>query len=366
MEVIERQPNLLALWEQRGRFITISWATAFATASTSLLARFGQRDSRGRDQPLADYVDRIVHLWQSRGIIPTAELVLTQPFDSVAELHTLASRICKLISVAAGSVVEWIQAEGFDPQSQKTYRFHGARATKPFCSFPTVPIKELSYQANGETLRFFLQSGLARFAKDDPQYLNGLIGAFLDARLEDDYLEGRGVKTAVALEILKNPFAERFTREHWDKVMPKTLRKEIVKVAVAAVDEKGMGDEVNRVVRETLNQLARPSLGRMLSFMIEALDLAEEDSTVAAATAIRNRLVHTGQFLSHSDADKAKKLSLSDAVNEFYVMSSFLDRLLLRFFGYAGWHIDYSRATSGQVGSVIKELPLRRNAPAPK
>jgi len=107
--------------------------------------------------PLPDYVPRVVALWQTRTIIPTCELHIPSspetpkdwPFD-------LAARVCKLLSVAAGTVIEWIVAAGVNERGERTRSVHAARSTKPYCSLALVPIKEFGYDVNTRTLQEFL------------------------------------------------------------------------------------------------------------------------------------------------------------------------------------------------------------------
>jgi hypothetical protein len=154
--------------------------------------------------------------------------------------HGVATKICYLISLAAGTSVDWLRAEGFDSQLKKRYCFHSAPPTRPFCKLPTVPIKDLSYQANTNILQHFLQSGLDRYATSESRHLDSLIASFLDARLEGEFLETRGLKVAVTLEIAKNEFAALLTKGEWETMMPTDLRKRIRDIAKSALRSDGI------------------------------------------------------------------------------------------------------------------------------
>jgi hypothetical protein len=78
--------------------------------------------------------------------------------------------------------------------------------------------------------------------------------------------------------------------------------------------------------------------------MLKALNLSEEKSVIDAVIGIRNRLVHSGRFISQTDARTASKLGIADVDQEFYILLSFVDRILLRIFGYSGPRIDYSQS----------------------
>jgi hypothetical protein len=71
-------------------------------------------------RPLPNYVDRFVRLWQTRSVIPTCELEIAVPAGTPAEWpFDLSATVCKLLSVAAGTVVEWIAAEGFGHENHR-------------------------------------------------------------------------------------------------------------------------------------------------------------------------------------------------------------------------------------------------------
>ena len=172
--------------------------------------------------PLPDYVQRIVSLWQTRAIVPTCELHIPTPAGAPKEWpFDLAVRICKLLSVAAGTVIEWIVATGLNAQGERTRTVHAARRTKPYCSLAVAPIKEFGYEANTRMLHEFLQHGLDHFMSRDWRKMSGLISAFLDARLENDYAEARGIKTAVVLEMLKDLFVDEYSRKGLGPCCPK-------------------------------------------------------------------------------------------------------------------------------------------------
>jgi hypothetical protein len=280
-------------------------------------------------KPLDDYVQRIVHIQQTRTVLPTASLTIrTKAAMPVTWYHELASQLCNLISVAAGTVVQWIAADGFDAELKKHYRFHFARVTKPFCSLPTIPIKELNYQVGTKVLTEFLQKGLNRLRETDERQIANLIAAFLDARLEGEFLETRAIKTAVTLENL-------------------------VRVASAALKAKGFTTEVIKTATETLNQLSRPPLRLLIEYMVDTLPVALDRATIRRAVAIRNRLIHTGRFLSDTRPDQARELKIADAFQEFYILVSFVDRLMLGILGHSGPYNDYSTSEDLRIKTVI-------------
>ena len=71
-------------------------------------------------------------------------------------------------------------------------------------------------------------------------------------------------------------------------------------------------------------------------------------------------LVHTGQFVSAKDPEKAKALGFTDAAHEFFALLTFVDRILLRVVGHAGMYMNYSGCSLQRFSPVIEELPVGR------
>lgn len=309
--------------------------------------------------PLPDYVQRIVTLWQTQAILPTCDLQIPTIAEEPKEWpFDLATRICKLMSVAAGTVIEWIVATGMNAQGERTRTVHAARRTKPYCSLAVAPIKEFGYEANTRMLQEFLQNGLDQCKTRDWRQMNGLISAFLDARLENDFAEARGIKTIVVLEMLKDLFVDEYSEKVWEPVLPQALRKKIGTIIRRALKESDIPPEAAEVVRDKLGQWD-PSFRRLVLYMIERLRLIEDEKTVKAVVNARNALVHTGQFVSVKDPVKGRDLGFADAAHEFFTLLSFVDRILLRIIGHEGMYTNYSQCSTSQFTPVMESLPVR-------
>jgi len=312
--------------------------------------------------PLPDYVQRILTLWQIRAIVPTCELRIPTVPDAPKEWpFDLAARICKLMSVAAGTVIEWIVATGVNERDERTRAVHAARRTKPYCSLAVAPIKEFGYEANTRMLEEFLQHGLDQCRMRDWRKTSGFIAAFLDARLENDYAEARGIKTVVVLEMLKELFVDEYSHYVWEPLLPQALRRRIGTVVKKALKENDIPPEAASVVRDKLGRWD-PPFRRLVLYMIEQLGLSEDENTVKAVVASRNSLVHSGQFVSVKDPIRGKELSFADAGHEFFTLLSFVDRILLRIIGHTGMYTNYSDSSMGRFAPVMQNLPVRKAA----
>src|ERR1019366_7860456 len=119
---------------------------------------------------------------------------------------------------------------------------------------------DFGFEANTTILGRYLQAGLNRLREGDERQLSSLIAAFLDARLKGEYLETRGIKIAVTLEVIRSAFADRLLNERWDAVMPSALHKTLTRVTWAAWKGGDFVAEVKKLATETRVRFLRRAL----------------------------------------------------------------------------------------------------------
>ncbi|MBI4002976.1 MAG: hypothetical protein HY348_14495 [Nitrospira defluvii] len=142
----------------------------------------------------------------------TCEVVSDIPEDgSIGRLKEVIDDLCYLMSVARGTTIQWIYCNHYNAADECIMRTHSPRITKPFS-----PSSIIDPRVDGRhETRAFLEQGYGVYvSKRDSYGLNrGTIAAYLDAKAEQDYLETRGAKLAVAMEMLKAVFLARIIHE---------------------------------------------------------------------------------------------------------------------------------------------------------
>lgn len=134
----------------------------------------------------------------------TAEAVIatatgTGPYD-VETLDGVVSALTYVMSVGAGTKVQWIYRTEMAAPDRVLRRFHAARITKPFTPQPIINSR------SGATVssKWYLERGYRALNQWERQFpVSHVIDAYLDANSEADFLEARGAKLAVALEVGK-------------------------------------------------------------------------------------------------------------------------------------------------------------------
>lgn len=142
-----------------------------------------------------------------KSIDVSCEVIADIPADGdVAVVTEVVDDLCYILSVARGTKIQWIYCDQYDKTGKLISRKHCSRITKPYC-----PLKIIHPMASGgmETKTFIEQTYKAYVAKRESYKLSkGTIDAYLDAKAEADFLEIRGAKLALAMEMLKSVLPE--------------------------------------------------------------------------------------------------------------------------------------------------------------
>jgi hypothetical protein len=250
--------------------------------------------------PLNGY-DRIIpRVTTLKSIDVTCEAVAEMPSDGgLAQVKEVIDDLCYVLSVARGTKVQWVYCDQYNEAGKCISRLHSSRITKPFCPLEIIGTVD---GAGKETKTFIEQAYKVYVEKRESYKLSrGTIDAYLDAKAEADYLEMRGVKFAVAMEILKTVF-----------------RKSM----------KNKGGAFKPLIENLCNSIN-------LSVSKQEIDLFVK---------CRNSLIHEGEFFCITAKPKQRKRfkALGTQTEEYLFLVNFLDRVFLKLLGYSGPYIDWS------------------------
>lgn len=154
-----------------------------------------------RVKPLKGHDTIVQRIKDLRTIDVTCEVVgLLSEATSIRTLEETIDHLCYLLSVGRGTKVEWIYQDAYDEMGTCLSRLHGSRITKeysPHCVF-----------RRDQEIRVFVERTYSSYITNRERYqLEGrTIDTYLDAKVEHDYLQVRGIKMAVAMEVIKDVF----------------------------------------------------------------------------------------------------------------------------------------------------------------
>lgn len=226
-------------------------------------------------------------------------------------------------------------------------RIHSSRVTKPYC-----PLAVIDPRCDGryETKVFLEQAYSAYVSKRDSHRLNrGTIDAYLDAKAENDYLETRGVKLAVALEMLKAVFLELPDSSAKEFVLDQEDFKKhvhpISKAIERILEQEGVEKDDRKAIcsEKKIEGLNRRAFRYFIDKLCKQVGLKVEVKEIELFVECRDKLVHKGRFYCEaaSREEREKCPPLPSKTDEYFFLVNFLDRIFLKLLGYSGTYIDW-------------------------
>jgi len=278
----------------------------------------------------------------------TCEVVSDIPEDgSIGRLKEVIDDLCYLMSVARGTTIQWIYCNHYNAADECIMRTHSPRITKPFS---TSSIIDPRVDGRDET-KVFLEQGYGVYVlKRDSYGLNrGTIDAYLDVKAEQDFLETRGAKLAVAMEMLKAVFLELPDSPAKEFVLDEEDFKKLVQPISEAVDkileQKGVEKDDRKAIcgDKKIEGLNRRAFRYFIDKLCKQIGLKVEEREIKLFVACRDKLVHKGRFYyeAATEQEREKCPPLPSKTHEYFFLVNFLDRIFLKLLGYSGVYIDW-------------------------
>lgn len=274
--------------------------------------------------------------------VPSAVLTIQRDEHSAIDVRKTANAVTYLMSVARGTKVQWIQEELRVPGGPLKYLIHGNRVTKRFTTLAPIDPRRCG------PLKDFLEACYTTYEENRDQFLleRGTIDAVLDARVEDDFLESRGVKLAVALEGLKEavlaslPETERYLvppAQHDEvvKQVHKGFRSALINAGVPGPAADSMSSHGR------LGGLNRAPFRKLLQKVADRLDVSISSRDLRLFVSCRDHLVHRGDFYcaSATEAERAELPPHDSRFEEYVFLLGIIDAFLLRLVGWRGEYL---------------------------
>jgi len=215
-----------------------------------------------------------------RGIDVTSEAVVN--ISSLGNLDTvtpLIDTLCKLLSLARGTKINWIYYDCYDPLGEKVLSFHKNSIVWKYAALPLIDPRNPN-----ETATFIKQAYPSYVSLQDKYNLEKGIEVYLDAKREGTYLETRALVAAVLLDFLSH----RYITKH-------------------------MG------------------LRKNLGVMLQRLGITASNDDLERLTNIRNSLAHEASFIDNITKEYSQ---------EYFFLIGTLDRIFLKILNYNGAFLD--------------------------
>ena len=265
----------------------------------------------------------------------------------VAVVREVVDDLCYILSIARGTKIQWVYCDSYNAAEKLISREHSSRITKPYCPLPIIhPVSS----GGKETKTFIEQVYKTYVAKRESYNLSkGTIDAYLDAKAEGDYLEMRGIKLVVAMEMLKAVVLElpyTFVEEY---VITEQKFMELAHTLCTAVDDVLQKENIDKDSRKAICndkkvlELNRRSFAHFLKKLCRHIGLKVKETEIRQFVEFRNKLVHRGRFYwtIATQEEREKYKPLPSRSYEYFFLVNFLDRVFLKLLGYSGPYIDW-------------------------
>lgn len=292
-------------------------------------------------QSLKEHSDVMWSVPTLRGIDVTCEVVGNVSVDQNREwLENVVDALCYLLSVARGTKVEWIYCDQYDGNGACLSRTHASRVTKEYCL--------LSVLKDDLETKIFVEKtyGAYRANSEDYRLDQGTIDAYLDAKSENDYLQLRGIKFAVAMEALKAVLLKLPRINVKEYILGnndfKSTRRKIEKFVRDELKAENIGPTQRNEICKKLSELNRRPFKDILIDLFDSIDLRVEKQDLALFVKSRDSLVHQGRFYYETATpdDREQVEPLNSEIEEYRFLVNFLDKVFLKLLGYSGSYID--------------------------
>jgi hypothetical protein len=298
-----------------------------------------------------EYEERVRRLMTVHGVDITAYLEVQVADADVCS--DAATDLCHLLSLACGTKVQWVSRVGYSTDGTDVHYHHSSRVTKTYCALPAIDPRQ------PRDIEAFLEAVIPRYLTEKDRWglATGLLDAYLDAKAEADYLELRGVKVAVAMEMLKQAFIAATGQPEY-AVPPAAFEaiKDDLRAAVRRVLHECQWSSSQRdTVYANLPALNRIPFHKLVTALCRNLDLILPEDDVKLFVRCRDSLVHRGRFYTET-ADEEQRRSVephSTKAKEYFWLVHMLDRLFLRIVGYRGPYIDWSNIENPERKSTF-------------
>jgi hypothetical protein len=292
-----------------------------------------------------------------RSVRVTGEICLNLAGRELDEkIDGIVGRLCHVLSVARGTRIVWVYRYAYDSEGRLAAMYHFSAWVGRYSSLSVFD----DGAAHMQDVKRFIETAYVVFCdrKDVFELGSNLIESYLAAKAEGDLLERRGVKLAVALEVLRHLFLRQahcpvqefiLPGPRFEKIAEKSLRPAFREV----LGEKQVDEGDIRAICEKLRELNRTSFAVVLRSLFDSVGFSPAEAETRLFLRERNTLVHTGHFYRYKAEDRSVVFFTHDDASAdideddsawkkagYFFMINFMDRLFLRFFGYTGKYLN--------------------------
>jgi len=314
-------------------------------------------------QRLPDYTAIIERLKNGKTIDVTSELII--PLNGTETIENIIERcneICCLLSICRGSKIFWTYYHCFNE--------HGDLVSQTYCDTVTRPLSELpeliSSKPRGVTATIkFLENAYVTLLENAilRKYLLRFSNVFIEAREGRSFIESRGVRIVVVIEMLNKYVLEDPRFEISEDILDSSAKqdlKKIIKECSEVIAEQIQDSDTIRLFNRwnlptsdaieaqnkvfnnradliiNLKGINHTPFKKLVIRLCEKINLNATPDEIQWFVCCRNTLIHTGKYYSDSKGDHATH-------QEYLFLVNFLDKIFLKLYNYSGEYNNYRK-----------------------
>jgi len=255
----------------------------------------------------------------------------------------MADTVCELLSYARGTRVQWISYEDVGENNEVLKTHYGNRITRRLSPMDLIEESKIFT---------FVEQTLAPYAEFREVFpYRKLLGLYLDACDQTDFIDVRAIKIVVLMEAIKaillekNPLPPIFPSKSKARLFAAEIRNAIE----ATAQELELSNEATESLIAKSGGCNHPTFRECIDHVQKLLRIRIERNNVTTFINARNRLIHEATFLHLAQPNR--ELPFSNHAEEYFWLVSFVDRFVLRLIGYRGPYLDRASHEEGLISA---------------
>jgi hypothetical protein len=308
-------------------------------AKPLMTINLGERQVELRQIPQYKQAESILRAQRGVQITCTAKTPI-ENFSKIDEVVSTIEALCYLMSIARGTLISWSSFNIFDSDDElPLYSVYLNTITRNYDG------NALIRETPQHHTKTFLETGFVRYKKMDEDFqIRRITRAYVETR-SGPFLETRAMLIGVLAEYLANVQARLEGRislmrdEDFGQILPyiEDAIDTTVEKVFSAVSKKKRKKYKKVMLTKTRDFNRRP-LDWKLDRLAKWLELELTDKEISNFITARDTLLHTARF--------PQKLQ---SAKYWEQMLHFLDRIMLRLFGYRGPYYDIEHNRMAQL-----------------
>ena len=326
---IDCAPRLLKFGIANFKFLGNRWREHPTGGDRGILA-ISLPHSEVEIHQLPNYDETIRLIEAQKGIDVTCEAIVNvSSLDELEGARQSVDVLCKLLSFARGTKINWIYYDCCGEFEEQLLSFHTNNITWQYAHLPVIDPRNPNDTAS------FVEQTYEPFLNSKEAYgLDIAIEAYLDAKRETIYLDSRALRAAIIMEFLKSKYA--VSRQDELILMEKDFKKirhGIETILTKQFEELSLSPDNSAMedMKLKIAELNRKPFRSILRSMFDQIELTVNDDELDSFIKIRNSLVHKASFI---------KTTYLNPWQQYACLISMLDKILLKILSYNGYFLD--------------------------